>query len=129
MKMSRRRWPFKRLRFYLAVSIITLSSFLFLACGSGGGGGGGGEEESPPAPATPAPVTPAPVTPTSSVSGVAATGAAIVGEVFLKDSSVPSVELSDTLILADNGVFSFDVTGLTTPFYIKVVQDGTGDEY
>lgn len=53
----------------------------------------------------------------STVSGVAATGAPLVGTVYLKDSSTPAKELSDT-IDAD-GSFSFNIDGLKPPFILK----------
>ena len=87
---------------------ILLSSLLLLVSGCGGGGG------SPPAPAV-------------TVSGVAAAGSAIVGTVSLKDSAATPKELTFTTTAASGGAFSFEVTGLTKPFMLKVTGvAGTG---
>ena len=83
---------------------ILLSSLLLLISGCGGGGGGG---TTPPPP----PVT---------VSGVAAAGSVIVGTVSLKDSAATPKELKFTTTAATGGAFSFEVTGLTKPFMLKV---------
>jgi hypothetical protein len=90
------------LRLFLALLFIIF--MIFLGCGGGvsggssadGSGGGGG----------------------STVSGVAATGVAMSGFVSLKDSIDNDVDLGPIPINPD-GSFSFDVTGLTSPFYLE----------
>jgi len=78
------------------------------------GGGGGGTSSSTNTPTNP-PQGPAEV---PTVSGVAATGAAMTGTVSLKDSIGNNVDLGPDQLGA-NGNFSFNVTGLTAPFYIQ----------
>jgi len=51
------------------------------------------------------------------VSGVAAVGAPLGGEVSLKDSSYPRRER--TAVLASDGSFAIDVTGLKTPYILR----------
>ena len=77
---------------------------VLLIAGCGGGGGGA-----------------------NTVSGVAAAGAPLVGTVYLKDSSSPAKELSDTI--AADGSFSIDVTGLTPPFILKAQGTAGGVSY
>jgi hypothetical protein len=79
------------------------TSVLALAAGCGGGGGGGGGTSTP-----------------NTVTGVAAAGAVIAGTVTLKDSATPAKELTKTTTTTD-GSYSFDVTGLTKPFMLRVV--------
>lgn len=83
-----------------------LLAALSLVSGCGGGGGA-------------APVQ------VPTVSGVAAAGAAIVGTVTLKDS-VGSPALSKS---TSDGKYSFDVTGLTKPFLLKVTGNSNGTPY
>ena len=78
------------------------ASILLVTMGCGGGGGGGGAS---------APTV---------LTGVAAAGSVIVGTVTLKDSANPPHELTTTTG-ASIGSYSFDVTGLTKPFMIRVV--------
>lgn len=80
--------------FYLILAVV-----VFTLNGCGGGGGGG-----------------AVVTPT--VSGVAASGAPMTGTVFLKDSA-NNPEMSTT-INTQTGAFSFNVTGKTAPYMLRV---------
>lgn len=82
----------------------TLLTAVLLISGCGGGGGNGAQ-----------------LVPT--VSGVAATGAAIKGTVTLKDAAGHQ-ELSK--ITDSKGNFSFDVSGLSAPFILKVTPDGGG---
>jgi len=81
-----------------------LLTVVLLASGCGGGGGG--------APAPPA-----------TVSGMAAAGSVISGMVYLKDSGATPKELSKQ---SSDGTFSFEVTGLTPPFMLKVVGAAAG---
>ena len=83
---------------------ILLTGLLLLVPGCGGGGG-----------ANPAPA--------DTVSGVAAAGLVITGTVYLKDSAAAPRELSAT---TTDGKFSFDVTGLTKPFLLRVVGTVAG---
>ena len=85
--------------------LCTIGSSLILGgCGSGGGSNSSSSTDTPASTA-------------AMVSGVAATGAPLSGTIYLKDSSVPSVER--TTSSATNGSFAFDVTGLTPPFILK----------
>lgn len=82
-------------------------SLLLLISGCGGGSAGGN---------APAPTT---------VTGVAAAGAVITGTVTLRDSSATPKSVNYT---TTTGSFSFDVTGCTKPFLLKVqgtTADGT----
>jgi len=90
----------------IAITIV-LASLMLLLSGCGGGGGGG---------STAAPQI---------VSGVAAAGSAIIGTVTLKDSAA-SPEKS---FATSDGSFSFDVTGLTKPFLLKVSGKANGADY
>ena len=75
------------------INAAAVAFLLFLtACGGGGGGG-------------------------TTVSGIAAAGSPLIGTAKLKDSSNPAKELSSTI--AEDGSFSFDVSGLTPPFVLK----------
>ena len=81
---------------------------LLAGCGSGGGGsssGGGGDVPPSAAPTT--------------VVGVAATGAPIVGTVTLKDV----VGATRTATTSATGAFSLDVSGLTPPYILQVVNN------
>ena len=77
----------------------TLITMLFLGIALSGCGGGGSGAPAP------------------TVSGVAATGAPMSGNAFLKDSA-SNPEMSTT-INAQNGAFSFDVSGKTAPFMLR----------
>ncbi|RJQ14655.1 MAG: hypothetical protein C4560_11815 [Nitrospiraceae bacterium] len=92
------------------ILLLTLS---LTACGGGGGGGGGSSSSNPSAPDV--------------VSGVAATGAPIVGQVSLKDSVGNNVDRGPVPTNAD-GSFSFDVTGLTPPFFLFAEETGDCEE-
>ena len=87
-----------------------VSRFLLLCTAAGlalsGCGGSGGTSGTAAAPAATTVV----------VAGVAATGAPIAGTVSLKDSSA----IEKTTTTAVDGSYSFDVTGMTAPFIIKV---------
>jgi hypothetical protein len=64
---------------------------------------------------------------TTKVSGVAATGTPITGTVYLKESSNPAKELSQTI--NSDGSFSFDVSGMTAPFILKATGTANGQSY
>ena len=85
------------------IAALLLATLLLLS----GCGGGGGAAPAPP----------------SAVSGVAAAGLVIAGQVYLKDSAAsPRVLTHPT----SDGRYSFDVTGLTRPFMLKVVGTVAG---
>ncbi|MFQ5900821.1 MAG: hypothetical protein ACE5IH_04625, partial [Thermodesulfobacteriota bacterium] len=84
-----------------------LALILVIALTGCGGGGGGGDEGTS---------GPGPTGGTKTVSGVAAAGAPIIGYVYLKDYT--GTILGPNEINVD-GSFSFDVTGLTAPFYLR----------
>ena len=86
---------------------ILLATLLLLVSGCGGGGG-----------AAPAPA--------DTVSGVAAVGLVVVGNVYLKDAAATPKELSKA---TTDGTFSFDVTGMTQPFMLKVAGTANGTPY
>jgi len=86
---------------------ILLASLPLLVSGCGGGGG----------------TTPAPA---DTVSGVAAVGLVVAGNVYLKDAAASPRELSKA---TSDGTFSFDVTGMTKPFMLKVVGAANGTQY
>jgi hypothetical protein len=81
-------------------SLLIIVSILIGACG-----GGGGNEN-------------AFLLPTTTVSGVAVSGAPMTGTAFLKDSA-NNPEMSTT-INAQTGAFSFNVSGKTAPYMIRV---------
>lgn len=102
--------------------VTKLTGALFLLCTIGlslflGGCGSGGGSDSSSSTGTPA-------SNAAVVSGVAATGAPLSGTIYLKDSSVPSIER--TTSSATNGTFSFNVTGLTPPFILKAQGSSGG---
>lgn len=90
----------------IAATVLLVLTLLLAACGGAGG------PDAPPAGPT--------------VSGVAAAGAAIAGTVSLKDSAAQPRELTQSVT---DGVFSFDVTGLTKPFLLKVTGSSNGTPY
>jgi hypothetical protein len=74
---------------------------VYALASTGCGGGGGGNSS----------------TGSSMISGVAAAGSPIVGKVYLKDSSSPAT--IKEIDIASDGSFSFDVTKMTAPYYLK----------
>jgi mono/diheme cytochrome c family protein len=89
-----------KMKYYGIIGALAIIGTLLLAgCGSGGSDSGTAAQAFP------------------AVTGVAATGAPIAGNVFIKDSSNPSKELTKTL--EPDGSFSFDVTGMNGPFILK----------
>jgi hypothetical protein len=79
--------------------LIVLTSVLITAAGCGGGGG-----SAPPA-----------TTPASTLSGTAAAGAPIIGTVSVKDS----LGAVKTVVIAPDGKYSVDVSGMTAPFMLR----------
>ena len=98
----------KRVRTMFVILAIVLPAVLF---GCGGGGT----------------TTTANNSTAKTVTGVAATGAVIAGTIYLKDSSVPSVQMST--VIGPDGSYSFDVTNLTAPFMLKAVGTANGQNY
>lgn len=59
------------------------------------------------------------------ISGIAAAGSTLTGTVYLKDSSIPTRELS--VPIAADGSFSFGLNGLTAPFILKATGTANGN--
>ena len=93
------------LKYLLYVVLIVLMGVALISCGSSTDDNNGGGDTNTPNEA--------------SVTGVAATGAPVNGNVWLKDST--GTEIGPATI-AHNGTFSFDVSGLTPPYYLKSVS-------
>ena len=66
---------------------------------------------------------------TATVSGVAAAGLPIVGYAYLKDSASPTPHTLGPTPIASDGSFSFDVTSLTAPFYLRAQGSVGGESY
>ena len=79
------------------------------ACGGGGGGG-----DSSPRPAT-----------TQTLSGTAAAGAPVIGRVTVKDSAGT---VRNTVVAAD-GSYTLDVSGLAPPFALRLEGTAGGRSY
>lgn len=86
---------------------------LAVLSGCGGGGGGGGTTTPPPQQA-------------QKLSGVAAAGLPVVGYVYLKDSANNTLGPNP---IASDGSFTFDITGLTAPFYLRAKGSVVGTSY
>lgn len=86
-----------------SVSLLAVTVLLVSAC-SGGGGGGSSQ----------------------TVSGVAAAGAPVVGFAYLKDSTGTT---KGPVTIASDGGFSFDVTGLTAPFFLQAQGAAGGQSF
>jgi uncharacterized protein YccT (UPF0319 family) len=61
------------------------------------------------------------------VSGTAAVGAPLSGQVNLKDSSTPAQQKST--IIASDGTFALDVTGMKAPYVLQAKGNAGGTEY
>lgn len=94
------------------VGFILTSAVALTGCGGGGGGGGAG-------------TTPPPQQ-AQSLSGVAAAGLPVVGYVYLKDSANNTLGPNP---IASDGSFTFDITGLTAPFYLRAQGSVAGTSY
>lgn len=93
--------------------LFMLSGLLMVAglSACGGGGSGGGNNNAP-----------------SSVSGVAATGAPIAyKKIYLRDSSTLFKNMSS--LTSSSGEYSFSVTGMTPPFFLKTTDSNGNDLY
>jgi hypothetical protein len=66
---------------------------------------------------------------TVTLSGVAAAGLPIVGYVYLTDSASPTPHTLGPTPIASDGSFSFDVTSLTAPFYLRAQGSVGGESY
>ncbi|MBI2266938.1 MAG: hypothetical protein HYU64_17530 [Armatimonadetes bacterium] len=91
--------------------VLAISMSLFL---TGCGGGGGSTSSS------------AGSSGTQQVSGVAAAGAPIVGNAYLKDATGTTL---GPQVIGTDGSFSFDVTGMTAPFFLLAEGRVGGSEY
>jgi len=91
----------KEVRFGVLLFSLIFVGALFQNCSSSGGGGGG--------------------TATSSISGKAVAGAPIIGNVTVKDSATPPN--TKVQLIAADGSYTVDVTGMTPPFMFRA--DGT----
>ena len=91
----------------LFIAILSAFALILTGCGGGGDGSGGGDGA-------------------QTVSGVAAAGAPIAGYVYLKDSAAATLGPKE---IAIDGSFSFDVTGLTAPFYLRAQGSVAGTSY
>lgn len=92
------------MRAFLRLLALALVMLNLAACGGGSGGGGGGTSVS------------------ASLSGVAATGAAVDGVLYVTD--VNGVEVNTPI--DPDGSFTLSVQGMTPPFMLRVVPNGTG---
>jgi hypothetical protein len=61
------------------------------------------------------------------VSGTAAVGDALSGQVSLKDSSSPAKE--KTTVIASDGTFAIDVTGMKAPYVLRASGTAAGINY
>jgi mono/diheme cytochrome c family protein len=100
---------------FIVYMVICLSALSLMLAGCGTGGSGGGT------PSAPAPAS------TATVTGVAASGSPLTGTAYLKDSSSPAREL--TAVIGDNGIFSFDVSGMQAPFILKATGTANGKDF
>ncbi len=100
------------------LSIVFVMGSLLALTGCGGGSGSSGSASAKSGAAS----TP------QTVSGVVASGAPIAGYVYLKDSASPAHVLGPNQIGADGG-YSFDVSGLTPPFYLQAVGSSGGQGF
>lgn len=107
------------LRYIISILLAVLVVFSLAACGSGGGGGGSSADNKNGSGGNGGGTVSASV-----VSGVAATGEPVTGNVYLKDSN--GIE-QGPVVIAPDGSYSFNVEGLTAPFYLKAVNTNTGE--
>jgi hypothetical protein len=91
----------------LTYLVLAFASLLFYSCGGGGGG---------TAPAA------------STVSGVAAAGAPLVGQVSLVDATGKTASGSPKTLGSD-GSFSFNVSGMTAPYFLQAQGTVGGTEF
>ncbi|KAB0671738.1 hypothetical protein F6V30_03935 [Oryzomonas sagensis] len=90
------------------LAAITISSLAIIGLTLAGCGGGGGLSS-------------------QTVNGTAAVGAPLSGQVSLKDSS--STPLTRTTVIAGDGTFAIDVTGMQAPFILQATGSASGTSY
>jgi len=93
-------------RSFAAITVFSLMTFGLMLAGCGGGSGGVSSEV---------------------VSGSADAGAPLAGQVSLKDSSTPAQEKST--VIASDGTYAIDVTGMKAPFVLQATGSADGEEY
>ena len=91
---------------FAAITFFSLMTLGLMLAGCGGGSGGISSEV---------------------VSGTAAVGAPLSGQVSLKDSSSPT--LQKTTVIASDGTYAIDVTGMKAPFVLQAKGSADGTEY
>jgi len=95
-----------------AIIALSLMTFGLVLAGCGGGDSGGG---------APGAVS------KEVVSGTAAVGAPLSGQVSLKDSASPPLQKST--VIASDGSFSIDVTGMKAPYVLQAKGSADGTDY
>lgn len=93
-------------RSFAAISVLSLMTLGLMLAGCGGGSGGVSSEV---------------------VSGSADAGAPLSGQVSLKDSSTPALQKST--VIASDGTFAIDVTGMKAPFVLQATGSADGEEF
>lgn len=89
------------------IVVFSMMTLGLVLAGCGGGGSGGVSSEV--------------------VSGTAAVGAPLSGQVSLKDSSTPALQKS--AIIASDGSYAIDVTGMKAPFVLQATGSADGEQY
>lgn len=93
-------------RSFAAITAVSLMTLGLMIAGCGGGSGGVSSEV---------------------VSGTAAVGAPLSGQVSLKDSASPPQQKST--VIASDGTFSIDVTGMKAPYVLQANGSADGVTY
>lgn len=93
-------------RSFAAITVFSLMTLGLMLAGCGGGSGGVSSEV---------------------VSGTAAVGAPLSGQVSLKDSASPPLQKST--VIASDGTFAIDVTGMKSPFVLQAAGSADGVNY
>ena len=91
---------------FAAIAALSLGTLALMFAGCGGGTGGVSSEV---------------------VSGTAAVGAPLSGQVSLKDSATPPRQKST--VIASDGSFAVDVTGMKAPFVLQATGSADGVNY
>ncbi|KAA0889833.1 fibronectin type III domain-containing protein [Oryzomonas rubra] len=89
-----------------AITVFSLATVGLMLAGCGSGGGGLSSQ---------------------TVGGTAAVGAPLSGQVSLKDSS--NAPQTRTTVIAGDGTFAIDVTGLQAPFILQATGSASGTSY
>lgn len=92
---------------FSTITVLSMMTLGLVLAGCGGGGPGGVSSEV--------------------VSGTAAVGAPLSGQVSLKDSSTPALQKS--AVIASDGSYAIDVTGMKAPFVLQATGSADGEEY